>query len=68
MIIIEVFARGATPRHRPTAPANRIKIDTSRLCRNPANWPAALAGSRPATAELAQTSVSPRRLSNNLSS
>lgn len=29
MIIIEVFAHGATPRHRPTAPMNRIRIDTS---------------------------------------
>jgi Putative transposase len=29
MIIIEVFARGAAPRHRPTAPTNRIRIDTS---------------------------------------
>lgn len=29
MLIIEVFARGATPRHRPTAPTNRIRIDTS---------------------------------------
>jgi len=29
MIIIEVFARGATPRHRPTAPATVIRIDTS---------------------------------------
>ena len=29
MIIIEVFARGATPRHWPTAPTNRIRIDTS---------------------------------------
>jgi predicted Zn-ribbon and HTH transcriptional regulator len=29
MIIIEVFARGATPRHRPTAPTNLIRIDTS---------------------------------------
>jgi predicted Zn-ribbon and HTH transcriptional regulator len=29
MIIIEVFARGATPRHQPTAPMNRIRIDTS---------------------------------------
>uniref|UniRef100_UPI00292CFA09 IS91 family transposase n=1 Tax=Bradyrhizobium sp. 33ap4 TaxID=3061630 RepID=UPI00292CFA09 len=29
MIIIEVFARGAMPRHRPTAPTNRIRIDTS---------------------------------------
>ena len=29
MVIIEVFARGATPRHRPTAPTNRIRIDTS---------------------------------------
>ena len=29
MIVIEVFARGATPRHRPTAPTNRIRIDTS---------------------------------------
>ena len=29
MVVIEVFARGATPRHRPTAPTNRIRIDTS---------------------------------------
>jgi hypothetical protein len=29
MIIIEVFECGATPRHRPTAPTNRIRIDTS---------------------------------------
>ncbi|MGX9432808.1 IS91 family transposase, partial [Bradyrhizobium sp. LeoA1S1] len=29
MIIIEVFARGAMPRHRPTAPTNHIRIDTS---------------------------------------
>jgi hypothetical protein len=29
MIIIEVFARGTTPRHRPTAPASAIRIDTS---------------------------------------
>jgi predicted Zn-ribbon and HTH transcriptional regulator len=29
MIIIEVFERGATPRHQPTAPTNRIRIDTS---------------------------------------
>jgi hypothetical protein len=29
MIIIEVFARGATPRHQPTAPTNRLRIDTS---------------------------------------
>ena len=29
MIIIEVFARGAAPRHHPTAPTNRIRIDTS---------------------------------------
>jgi hypothetical protein len=29
MIIIEVFERGATPRHRPTAPASAIRIDTS---------------------------------------
>jgi hypothetical protein len=29
MIIIEVFARGATPRHRPTSPATVIRIDTS---------------------------------------
>jgi predicted Zn-ribbon and HTH transcriptional regulator len=29
MIIIEVFARGATPRHRPTAEATVIRIDTS---------------------------------------
>jgi hypothetical protein len=29
MIIIEVFARGATPRHWPTRPATVIRIDTS---------------------------------------
>jgi Putative transposase len=29
MIIIEVFERGATPRHQPTAPTSRIRIDTS---------------------------------------
>lgn len=29
MIIIEVFARGATPRHQPKPPTNRIRIDTS---------------------------------------
>jgi predicted Zn-ribbon and HTH transcriptional regulator len=29
MIIIEVFARGAAPRHRPTAPTNVIRLDTS---------------------------------------
>ena len=29
MIIIEVFARGATQRHRPTAPTDRIRIDAS---------------------------------------
>jgi predicted Zn-ribbon and HTH transcriptional regulator len=29
MLIIEVFARGATPRHRPTAPTRVIRIDTS---------------------------------------
>jgi Putative transposase/Transposase zinc-binding domain len=29
MIIVEVFARGATPRHQPAAPMNRIRIDTS---------------------------------------
>ena len=29
MIIIEVFERGCTPRHQPTAPTNRIRIDTS---------------------------------------
>ena len=29
MIIIEVFARGATPWHRPTSPATAIRIDTS---------------------------------------
>jgi hypothetical protein len=29
MIIIEVFERGATPRHRPTVPTNRIRVDTS---------------------------------------
>jgi hypothetical protein len=29
MIIIEVFERGATPRHRPTHPATVIRIDTS---------------------------------------
>src|ERR1700720_569970 len=29
MIIIEIFERGATPGHRPTAPISLIKIDTS---------------------------------------
>ncbi len=29
MIVIEVFERGATPRHRPTAPTNVIRLDTS---------------------------------------
>lgn len=29
MIVIEVFERGATPRHRPTAPTSIIRIDTS---------------------------------------
>ena len=29
MIVIEVFERGATPPHRPTAPPIAIKIDTS---------------------------------------
>jgi Putative transposase/Transposase zinc-binding domain len=29
MIIIEVFERGCSPRHRPTAPTNCIRIDTS---------------------------------------
>jgi Putative transposase/Transposase zinc-binding domain len=29
MIIIEVFARGATPRHQPTGPSIIIRIDTS---------------------------------------
>jgi hypothetical protein len=29
MIIIEVFERAANPRHRPTAPATLIRIDTS---------------------------------------
>jgi hypothetical protein len=29
MIIIEVFERGHTPRHQPTAPTNCIRIDTS---------------------------------------
>jgi hypothetical protein len=29
MIIIEVFERGVTPRHRPTAPPIAIRVDTS---------------------------------------
>jgi hypothetical protein len=29
MIIIEVFARGATPRHQPTGPITAVRIDTS---------------------------------------
>jgi predicted Zn-ribbon and HTH transcriptional regulator len=29
MIVIEVFERACTPRHRPTTPTNRIRIDTS---------------------------------------
>jgi hypothetical protein len=29
MVIIETFERGATPRHRPTTPIRRLRIDTS---------------------------------------
>ena len=29
MVIIEVFARGATPRHQPTGPTSVIRVDTS---------------------------------------
>jgi hypothetical protein len=29
MLVIEVFARGATPRHRPTAPTTVIRRDSS---------------------------------------
>jgi hypothetical protein len=29
MVVIEVFARGATPRHRPTAPITVVRLDTS---------------------------------------
>jgi hypothetical protein len=29
MIIIEIFARGATPRHQPTGPMTAVRIDTS---------------------------------------
>jgi len=29
MVIIEIFERGSTPRHRPTAPIIAIRIDTS---------------------------------------
>jgi hypothetical protein len=29
MIVIEVFERGATPRHQPTSPTSAIRIDTS---------------------------------------
>ena len=29
MVIIETFEAGCTPRHRPTAPATAIRIDTS---------------------------------------
>jgi hypothetical protein len=29
MIIIEVFERGATPRHRPTGPTIVSRLDTS---------------------------------------
>jgi len=29
MLVIETFERGCTPRHRPTAPTNAIRIDTS---------------------------------------
>ena len=29
LVIIETFARGATPRHRPTTPIRRLRIDTS---------------------------------------
>jgi hypothetical protein len=65
MIIIEVFERGATPRHRPTGPATVIRIDTSWPRHAPANLLATLIGSRPATAERAQISASRRKSSNN---
>jgi hypothetical protein len=29
MVIIETFARGATPRHRPATPIRLLRIDTS---------------------------------------
>ena len=29
MIIIEVFARGATPRHQPTGPITAVRLDTT---------------------------------------
>jgi hypothetical protein len=29
MVVIEVFERGATPRHQPNAPTRAIRIDTS---------------------------------------
>jgi len=29
MLVIEVFARGVTPRHRPTAPTTVVRLDTS---------------------------------------
>jgi hypothetical protein len=29
MVVIEVFARGATPRHQPTAPITVVRLDTS---------------------------------------
>ena len=55
MIVIEVFARGTTPRHQPTAP-NLIRIDSSRPHHGPANLLITLAGSQLATAEHAQIS------------
>ena len=54
MLVIEVFARGATPRHRPTAPTTVIRRDSSGARHNPENLVIALAGFRPATAEHAQ--------------
>src|SRR4029077_19544461 len=67
MIIIEIFARGATPRNQPTGPATVIRIHTSSPRHTRANLPVTFAGSRPATAEHGQISVSRHKSSDNLS-
>jgi Putative transposase len=68
MVIIETFARGSTPRHRPTTPTIAIRIDTSR--QRPSHDPAVpltfSAGRQPASAALAQTYSCPSKLSENL--
>src|SRR5262249_38973931 len=66
MIIIEVFERGCTPRHRPTGPPPVTRTDTSCPRHNPADLLIALTASRLATAEHVQISASHRKSSDNL--